>query len=94
MRRSDPKNHRPIPGQKPCGGGEAHRQPVLGPLVDLVKDLKRIGSHDPPSSGTDQSITIWWDNDNIYIESHLHLLAKFDIDINVFDGKFLIRLGR
>ena len=96
MKPTDPEDRNQLPIPELCRErANGHRRPVLGPLVDLVTDLKRIETSEPPSFGTDQSIAIWWDDQNIYIEHTVCKTNEFDdIDISVFNGKVLIRLGR
>jgi hypothetical protein len=93
MNPRNPNDHYHVPIPAPSQGGDAHRQPVLGPLVDLLTDLKRIGSGDLPPRRADQSLTIWQDEYNIYIDSDINEIDQLDVDINVWDGKLLIRLG-
>ncbi len=91
----DPKSYRldPISGLS-SNGGDAQRQPVLGPLRDLLTDLSRVRRGDPPSSWTDEPFTIWQDDDYIYLDAILSGLDLSNVDISIYDGKLLIRMGR
>ena len=91
----NPNDRLQVPGLGlPSQGGDAQHQPVLGPLVDLLTDLKRIRSDELSTSRADQSLMIWRDAQNIYLDSTLSGFDRLDVDINVWDGKLLIRLGR
>ncbi len=82
----DPKDH--------SHGGDAPRQPVLEPLLDLLTDLDRIRRGDLPPGWAKGSFGTWEGEYDIYIDRIDDKFRQFNININVYYGKLLIRVER
>jgi hypothetical protein len=82
----DPKDH--------FHGGDTQRQPVLGPLLDLLTDLDRIRRGDLPPGWAKGLFGTWEGEYDIYIDKTDNNFKQFNVNINMYDGKLLIRVER
>ena len=71
-----------------------HRStPVHELFVELVQILEQIKDGSRAASD-DASIDRWEDDEYVYLQTDLEAIFGSEIDINVHDGRFYVRLER
>jgi HSP20 family molecular chaperone IbpA len=62
-------------------------------FIELVQILERL-KNSPADPAGSKSIDRWDDDQYIYLETDLGAIFDSEIDINVHDGRFYVRLER
>jgi hypothetical protein len=62
-------------------------------FVELVQILERL-KDSTEDSGGENRLERWEDDAFVYLQTDLNLIFESEIDINVHDGRFYVRLER
>jgi HSP20 family molecular chaperone IbpA len=62
-------------------------------FVELVEILEKL-KQSPRAISEDGSVERWEDKEFVYLQADLEAVFESEIDINVHDGQFYVRLAR
>ncbi len=94
MDRTNPEGRNQDPAPRPSSGGAVRRGPLPGLLRDLMTELDRVRRGSMPSGPGDATITLWKDDQNVYMNVDIRNEAELDFDVTVCYDKAYIRVAR